>query len=344
MEENAIYVGRDLPPKIRERHAVHAPRPVTIKENFAPGNRACIGCGEALAVRLACKALGDNVIIAMATGCMEVVSSQLPYTSWRVPWIHTLFENTAAVASGIEAGLKAMNRKAGRLPTDVKAVAMAGDGGTADIGLQALSGAMERGHNFLYLCFDNEAYMNTGIQRSSATPFGASTTTSPAGKVSIGQFSWKKDMPAIAAAHNIPYIATACPSYPFDLMDKVAKGIATSGPAYIHILSVCPVGWRCPTELSVRIGRLAVETGIFPLYEVENGKYKLSLDFPKLKPVYEYMQLQGRFRHLSQDVVKQIQQRVNAEYARLKKRVTESQEKPNTTEGRAEIEPRELSA
>jgi len=324
MEEKAIYVGRDLPPKIRERHAVYAPRPITTIENFAQGNRACVGCAEALAVRLVCKALGDNVIIVMATGCMEIVSSQLPYTSWSVPWIHTLFENTAAVASGIEAGLKAMNRKGRRLLPGVKAVAMAGDGGTADIGLQALSGALERRHNFLYICFDNEAYMNTGIQRSSSTPYGASTTTSPAGKVSIGQVTWKKNMPGIAVAHDIPYVATACPSYPFDLMDKVSKGVATNGPAYIHILSVCPTGWRCPTELGVRIGRLAVETGIFPLYEVENGKYKLSLDFPKLKPVYEYMELQGRFRHLSDEAINEIQQRVTAEYAKLKEKVASS--------------------
>ena len=317
MGKKSIDVGRDLPPKIRQRHAVYEVRPVTIKENFAQGNRSCIGCAEALAVRLACKALGDNVIIAMATGCMEIVSSQLPYTSWEVPWIHTLFENTAAVASGIEAGLKAMMRK-GRIPAqETKVVAMAGDGGTADIGLQALSGALERGHNFLYICFDNEAYMNTGIQRSSATPYGASTTTSPAGKMSIGQITWKKDMPAIVAAHNIPYIATACPSYPFDLMDKVAKAAAVKGPAYVHILSVCPVGWRSPSELSVRIGRLAVETGIFPLYEIENGKYKMSLSLPKLKPVYDYMRLQGRFRHLSEDTIKQIQQRVAEEYQKL---------------------------
>ena len=293
-------------------------------ENFAPGHRACLGCGEALAVRLACKALGDNVIIVNATGCMEVVSTQLPNTSWRVPWIHTLFENTAAVASGIEAGLKAMTRKGRRLSQDVTVVAMAGDGGTADIGLQALSGALERRHNFLYICFDNEAYMNTGIQRSSSTPYGASTTTSPAGKISIGQVSWKKNLPAIAAAHDIPYVATACPSYPFDLMTKVSKAAATKGPAYLHILSVCPTGWRHPADLTIRIGRLAVQTGVFPLYEVENGKYKLSLDFPKLKPVYEYMELQGRFRHLSDEVINEIQQRVTAEYAKLKEKVASS--------------------
>jgi len=303
-----------------EKYSVFVPRLIAKQENFAPGHRACIGCGEALAVRLACKALGQNVIIVNATGCMEIVASQLPYTSWRLPWIHTLFENTAAVASGIEAGLKAMTRKGKKKAQDVNIVAIAGDGGTSDIGLQALSGALERGHNFLYICFDNEAYMNTGIQRSSATPFGASTTTSPAGKVSIGQVTWKKNMPAIAAAHDIPYVATACPSYPFDLMAKVAKGITVSGPAYIHILSVCPVGWRCPTDLTVRIGRLAVETGIFPLYEVENGEYKLSFDFPQLRPVIDYMRLQGRFRHLSPEHISKIQSKVSEKYEELRRK------------------------
>jgi len=306
-----------------ENYGIYVPRLVTKKELFAPGHRACIGCGEALAVRLACKALGQNAIIANATGCMEIVSSPLPTTSWRVPWIHTLFENTAAVASGIESGLKMLMRKGRIAQQKIKVVAMAGDGGTSDIGIQALSGALERGHDFLYICFDNEAYMNTGIQRSSATPFGASTTTSPAGKVSIGQVTWKKNMPAIAAAHNIPYVATACPSYPFDLMAKVEKGASTLGPAYIHILSVCPTGWRCATDLTIRIGRLAVETGIFPLYEVEDGNYRLNFDFPQLRPVTDYMKLQGRFRHLSEDVIDKIQQRVSADYAELKERAGE---------------------
>ena len=309
-----------------EKYTAYSPKSIaklmTEEEQLAPGHRACIGCGEALAVRLACKALGNSVIIVNATGCLEVFSSQLPYTSWRVPWIHTLFENTAAVASGIEAGLKIMTKKGRRLPQDVTVVAMAGDGGTSDIGLQALSGALERGHDFIYICLDNEAYMNTGIQRSSATPYGASTTTSPAGKVSIGQVTWKKNMPAIAAAHDIPYVATACPSYPFDLMNKVSKAAAIKGPAYLHILSVCPTGWRCPTELTIRIGRLATQTGVFPLYEVEHGKYKLNVDPPKLKPVTEYLKLQGRFRHLSEDTINEIQQRVNEEYAKLKEQVS----------------------
>jgi pyruvate ferredoxin oxidoreductase beta subunit len=278
-----------------------------------------MGCGEALAVRLVCKALGRNVIIANATGCMEIVSSQLPYTSWEIPWIHTLFENTAAVASGIEAGIKVLSRK-GKYTRKTKAVAMGGDGGTADIGFQALSGALERGHDFIYICFDNEAYMNTGIQRSSATPFGASTTTSPAGKVSIGQTTWKKNMPAIAAAHDIPYVATACHSYPFDLMHKVTKAMEVKGPSYIHVLSVCPTGWRLASDLVIRAGRLAVETGIFPLYEVEQGRYILNFDFPQLRPVEDYFKLQGRFRHLSKETVSLIQERVIAEYAKLKKK------------------------
>ncbi len=295
-------------------------RQVPVKEYFTAGHRACTGCGEALAVKLACKALGPNTIIANATGCMEVVSSQFPYTAWNVPWIHTLFENTAAVAGGIESALKVMKRKGRGPKTDVTVVAMAGDGGTADIGLQALSGALERGHDFIYMCFDNEAYMNTGIQRSSATPYGAATTTSPVGAKSIGQFSWKKNMPAIAAAHDIPYVATASPSYPFDLMDKVKKAADVKGPAYLHILSVCPTGWRCTTDIAVSIGRLAVETGIFPLYEIENGRYKLNIKPAKLKPVQDYFKLQGRFSHLSEATTQEIQDRVIKEYEGLKKK------------------------
>jgi pyruvate ferredoxin oxidoreductase beta subunit len=300
-----------------EKYVKFGKRQVTKEEYFTAGHRACVGCGEALAVRLACKAIGNNVIIANATGCMEVVSTQFPYTAWRVPWIHTLFENTAAVASGIEASLKVLKRKGRGPKSEVNVVAMGGDGGTSDIGLQSLSGALERGHDFLYICFDNEAYMNTGIQRSSATPFGASTTTSPAGKKSIGKVTWKKNMPAIAAAHGIPYVATACPSYPFDLLDKVAKGVTVRGPAYVHILSVCPTGWRCAPDLSIRIGRLAVETGVFPLYEIENGKYKVNVSPANLKPVQDYFKGQGRFGHLSEETIKEIQERVTREYSEL---------------------------
>jgi len=298
-------------------YSVYAPKLVNKEEKFASGHRACIGCCEALAMRQAFKAMGRNVVVSNATGCMEIIASQLPYTSWEVPWIHTLFENTAAVASGIEAGIKAMERKGLRKPSGTKVVAVAGDGATADIGLQALSGALERGHDMLFICFDNEAYMNTGIQRSSATPFGASTTTSPAGKVSLGQFSWKKDVPGIAAAHNIPYVATACPSYPFDLMEKVKKGLAVDGPAYLHVFSVCPTGWRSAAELGIRIGRLAVETGVFPLYEIEDGKYTINKKFPKFRPVADYMKLQGRFRHLPPEAVAKIQETVVQKYRQL---------------------------
>jgi len=299
---------------------VFAVRTLTQKEYFAPGHRSCQGCAEALAVRLIAKALGRNVIIAAATGCMEIVSSPLPYSSWRVPWFHVAFENAAAVASGIESALKVLMRK-GRIPRKkIVTLAMAGDGGTADIGLQALSGALERGHDFLYICTDNEAYMNTGIQRSSSTPFGASTTTSPAGKMAMGQVTWKKNMPAIAAAHNIPYVATACPSYPIDLVQKVKKAASTEGPAYVHILSVCPTGWRSAPELSIKLGRLAVETGIFPLYEVERGQYHLNIDFPKLKPIREYIKLQGRFRHLTDEMIEEIEKRVHQEYGQLREK------------------------
>ena len=290
------------------------------KEGMVAGHRACVGCGEVLAVKMVCKALGERTIIANATGCMEIVSSQMPYSSWTVPWIHTLFENTAAVASGIEAGLKAMTRKGRPDLADVKVVAMAGDGGTSDIGLQALSGAMERGHNMIYVCFDNEAYMNTGIQRSSSTPYGATTTTSPAGKAGVGQMTWKKNMPAIMAAHDIPYVATASPTYFRDLIMKVEKARAVKGPSYLHIFSVCPTGWRSAPDISVKIARSAVQTGVFPLYEIENGKYKLNMETPNLKPVAEYLKQQGRFRHLTDGEIAKIELHVHADYAKLKAR------------------------
>ena len=307
--------------EIVEPTNVYAYKLITKKDYFAPGHRACQGCAEALAVRLVAKALGRNAIVASATGCMEIISSPMPYTSWRVPWIHVAFENAAAVASGVEAGMKVLMRK-GRVPKKkITFLAMAGDGGTSDIGVQALSGALERGHDFIYICYDNEAYMNTGIQRSSSTPYGASTTTSPAGKVIPGQITWKKNMPEIAAAHNIPYVATACPSYPIDLVEKVKKAARLKGPAYVHILSVCPTGWRLPPELSIKAGRLAVETGVFPLYEVEHGRYRFTGKIEKLRPVKEYLKIQGRFRHLSEEMINTIQKRVVEEYEKLQKKV-----------------------
>lgn len=298
---------------------IYAARLVDKKEYFAPGHRSCQGCAEALAVRLVAKALGNNVVVCAATGCMEIVSSPLPFTNWRVPWLHVAFENTGATLSGAEAGLRALIRK-GRLEDKQTVIlGMGGDGATADIGLQALSGAFERGHNFIYVCYDNEAYMNTGIQRSSSTPYGATTTTSPAGKVQpIGQVTWKKNMPRIAVAHNIPYVATACSSYPMDLMEKVKKAAAKKGPAYVHILSVCPTGWRIAPDRAIWIGRLAVETGVFPLYEVEDGKYKITQEVDELRPVEEYLKPQGRFRHLTPEMIDTIQKRVTQDYKNLK--------------------------
>jgi pyruvate ferredoxin oxidoreductase beta subunit len=295
-------------------------------KNFPPeeylnsGHRACQGCAEVLAVRHVLKAIGPDMILAMATGCMEIISSPYPLTSWNIPWIHVAFENAAAVASGVESGLKALRRK-GRVPDkDVTIVAMAGDGGTSDIGFQALSGMLERGQKVIYVCVDNEAYMNTGVQRSSSTPFGASTTTSPAGKMRpSGQNTWKKDMTAIAAAHGIPYTATACPSYYTDLIKKVQKAKEADGPAYLHILSVCPTGWRIPPPKAIEYGKLAVDTGVFPLYEVENGIWKLSRKPKELKPVTDYFKGQGRYRHLDEQTVSLIQDKVNEKWERLLK-------------------------
>ncbi len=301
---------------------VYAARLVSKKEYFTPGHRACQGCAEALAVRMVAKALGNNVVVACATGCMEIISSPLPFTNWKVPWIHVAFENSSSVISGAEAGVKALIRKGKRIDKGTVFLGMGGDGATCDIGLQFLSGAFERGHNFVYVCYDNEAYMNTGVQRSSSTPFGASTTTSPSGKVKPGQVTWKKNMPEIAAAHNIPYVATACPSYPFDLLRKVEKAARTKGPAYVHILSVCPTGWRIPPAKAIWIGRLAVETGVFPLYEVENGKYRINIEVPEIKPVEEYLKPQGRFRHLTPELIEQIQTRVTKDYQKLKAKTT----------------------
>jgi pyruvate ferredoxin oxidoreductase beta subunit len=303
MEGQAIKFGKNMVP---------------LADTLAPGHSFCIGCGEALALKLACKALGENVIISMSTGCAEICTSPLPVTSWRVPWIHTLFENNSAVISGVEAGSKILMAKGKKPRKEIKYVAMGGDGATSDIGLQALSGALERGHDFLYLCWDNEAYMNTGIQRSSATPYGASTTTAPAGKVSIGQKTRKKNMVEIAAAHDIPYAATASIGYPFDLMNKVKKGAETKGPAYVHVFVPCPTGWRHASDMAVELGRLAVETGVFPLYEVEHGRYRMNVSPSTLKPVEEYLKPQGRFRHLPEEEIRKIQEMVNEEYERLK--------------------------
>ena len=208
----------------------------------------------------------------------------------------------------------------GKIPKKkINIVGMGGDGATADIGMGQLSGALERGHNMVYVCYDNEAYMNTGIQRSSETPWGASTTTSPAGKKSIGQHTQKKDMPKIAVAHHIPYVATACSSFPFDLMEKVKKAAETQGPAYVHVMNVCPTGWRIPTEEAIKYGRLIVDSCVFPLYEVVNGKYSMTYTPEKILPVAEYIKGQGRFRHLTPQMIEEIEEHTAKEYEKLLK-------------------------
>ena len=292
------------------------PKTLPQEEPLVSGHRACQGCGEVLALRLVAKAIGSPMIVVSATGCMEIISSPYPQTAWAVPWIHVAFENAGAVASGVEAGLKTLMAKGRIAEQKITVVAFAGDGGTADIGLQSLSGALERGHDFIYVCLDNEAYMNTGIQRSSSTPFGAMTTTSPAGKITPGQTTWKKNLPAIMAAHNIPYVATGSPAYQLDLMNKAKKAALIKGPAYLHVYSPCPTGWRHGTDLAIEVSRLVVETNIFPLYEVIEGKYTVRKN-TKMKPVEEYLKLQRRFSHLTPDLIQTIQAHVERDYQRL---------------------------
>jgi pyruvate ferredoxin oxidoreductase beta subunit len=272
---------------------------------FLSGHRACAGCAPATVLRLIMKATRGPTIVTEATGCMEVVSSIYPYTSWAVPWLHTAFETAASNASGIEAALKIMKRK-GRIGQEhVDVIAFAGDGGTYDIGIQALSGAVERGHDFLFVLYDNEAYMNTGIQRSGGTPHGAATTTSPAGSVIPGKLEYKKPIAEIMVAHQMPYVATASPYYWKDLLTKVRKGLEVEGPAFLHVFAPCPRGWRSNPAKSIEYAKLAVETCAFPLWESVNGQCQLStpsklvaLAPQKKKPVADYLQGQGRFRHM----------------------------------------------
>ncbi|MFA9498048.1 MAG: thiamine pyrophosphate-dependent enzyme [Deltaproteobacteria bacterium] len=257
------------------------------KDLFTSGHRACGGCGQALAARLVADASGENTIACVATGCLEVFSSPYPDPSWRIPFLHSLFENAAAVASGVEAAYKALNKG------PVNIIAQGGDGSTADIGFQCMSGMFERGHNVLYVCYDNEAYMNTGVQRSSFTPLGARTSTTP-----MGNKTRKKNMPLLAADHGIPYVATATVDDFRDLQRKVKTALSIEGPKYIHILAPCPLGWGHHGELSVQICRLAKDTGIFPIYEIVDGKVTNVLKIPVKVPVEEYLKLQGRFKHL----------------------------------------------
>ena len=282
------------------------------EELLAPGHRGCAGCGATLGVRLALKVLGKNTIAVSSTGCLEVITTPYPETAWEIPWIHVAFENAAAVASGIERALKAKGK------TDTTVVAFAGDGGTADIGMQALSGAMERGHNIIYICYDNEAYMNTGIQRSGATPYGASTTTSPPGKKSFGEDRPKKNMPFIMAAHGVPYVATASISYPEDFMKKVKKAKETEGPAYIHLHQPCTTGWGFDPSKTIEIGRLAVETGAWLLYEIEEGEFRITYRPIQRKPVTEYLDAQRRFKHLKEQEKAKIQEYIDNICAELR--------------------------
>jgi pyruvate ferredoxin oxidoreductase beta subunit len=278
---------------------------ISEEEYVASGHRACAGCGCVLAMRYVLKALGKDVVVSMATGCMEVVTTPYPESSWRVPWIHSAFENAAATASGVAAGLKALNRKG------VKSVAIAGDGGTADIGLQALSGMVERGDNVLFVCYDNEAYQNTGIQRSGSTPFGAWTTTTPIGKLVRGKDRPKKNLPAIIAAHGAPYIATASIAYPLDFIKKLQRAAAIEGPTYVHVHAPCSPGWRIESNKTIEVARLAVLTGSWVLYEIENGKTNVTFKPPKRRPIADYLKMQGRFRHLTDEEIAEIQRMVD---------------------------------
>ncbi len=295
------------------------------------GHRACAGCAPATVLRLIMKATRGPTIVTNATGCMEVISSLYPQTAWAVPWVHTAFENAAANASGIDAALKILKKK-GRIKHEhVDVIAFAGDGGTCDIGIQALSGAVERGHDFLFVLYDNEAYMNTGIQRSGGTPLGAATTTSPAGTVIPGKLEPKKPIADIMVAHEIPYVATASPYYWRDLIAKARKGLEVEGPAFLHVFAPCPRGWRSDPAKSIELSRLAVETCIFPLWEAVNGQYQLSppskayaLAPQKKKPVKEYLQIQGRFRHLFtpkfEKLIDEIQQITDLRWQKLLKK------------------------
>jgi pyruvate ferredoxin oxidoreductase beta subunit len=262
---------------------------------FTPGHRACPGCGATIAVRAILEATGPDVIVVSPTGCLETFTAQYPYSPWGVPWLHVLFENAAAVASGVEAALK----KRG-LADKVNVIIIGGDGGTHDIGLGALSGMLERGHNVTYICYDNEAYMNTGVQRSSATPVGASTATSPVGSQSWGKERPKKNLPAIVIAHGAPYVATASIAYPKDITRKVKQALSIQGPKYIEIHSPCPIGWGFDSSLTIELAKLAVQTGLVPIYEAFQGQPLKVRKLTKRIPVTEYMQHQKRFRHLVQ--------------------------------------------
>jgi len=284
------------------------------EEYFLPGNAACAGCSDSIAIRLAFKALGPRTVFVVPACCTSVIQSPFPFTAFASPCLNIAFEAAAAAASGVAAAYEQKGVK------DVTVLAWAGDGGTADIGIQALSGAAERGTNFIYVMYDNESYMNTGIQRSGSTPYGAWTTTTPTGKK-----RHKKNLPLIMAAHGIPYVATACVSYPQDLITKLRKAKEMKGTKYVQILAPCPPGWRFPTDKTVEMGRLAVRTGMWALFEIENGNFALSgpsaalIEKAKRKPVEEYLRMQGRFRSLTREDVIIIQEWIDMMWEKYKK-------------------------
>jgi pyruvate ferredoxin oxidoreductase beta subunit len=294
------------------------------KERFTNGHKLCPGCGEAMTIRQFMLAFDDPVVVANATGCIEICSGTFPYTSWLTPWIHNCFPNAASTAAGVEAMYRA-KVKNGQINPDkkIKVLAIAGDGGTYDIGFQALSGAMERYHNMTYICLDNQGYMNTGGQRSSATPFAAGTTTSPVGEVLLGKQQFRKDLTKIMAAHDIPYAAQVCCCNWLDLMRKAQKSMSIEGPAFINALIPCPTGWHSDPAQGLRICQKAIDSCVWPLYEVENGETKITY-FPKKKiPVIEWVKGQGRFKHLlepqNKKLVQKIQQEVDRRWEKLLK-------------------------
>ncbi|MHC5034849.1 MAG: thiamine pyrophosphate-dependent enzyme [Planctomycetota bacterium] len=292
-------------------------------ELLSGGHAACPGCAGPVAIRqvlLAAQQDDTHVVCSIATGCMEVSTTVYPNSAWRVPLVHSAFENSAATISGAEAAYRSL-KKQGKYDKKVAFIAWGGDGGTYDIGLQSLSGALERGHDFLYICYDNEAYMNTGIQRSGATPKGAFTTTAPAGKVSPGKSQTKKNLTAIVAAHDVPYVAQASPHRARDLMRKVQKAVATEGPCFLNVLSPCPRGWRYPPDQTIDICKLAFDTCIWPLYEIEDGKTTVNYKPREKKPVQDWLKSQGRFRHLfspqNEHLIEEIQEEVDRKWERL---------------------------
>ncbi len=268
------------------------------KQLFTGGHRGCAGCGAVLIARQVLMASGPDTVVVSATGCLEVVSTIYPFTSWNVPFLHSAFENAGATISGVEAMYKSFVRQ-GKISKKINFIAFGGDGGTYDIGLQSLSGAMERGHNILYVCYNNEAYMNTGCQRSGATPKGADTSTAPVGKVKKGKEQYRKDLTAIMVAHGIPYAAQSIAGNWRDLTSKVEKALSIEGPKFINVFQPCRLGWAFEPELTCEMGRLAADTCVWPLYEVEDGKYRVTYKPKEKKPLAEWMKLQGRFRHLA---------------------------------------------